>query len=282
MTKSYGSLVCCACSGLLVISCCEKAETRQPSRGDHSLVCATGDDASLTRAFRNSVGMDLIRVGQVYPSGVDLYVGMCEVTNEQYAAFVNASGHDPGTKGYVDVESAHPVEGGLAAERAARPRYPVRFVSWYDALAFCEWLSNRERKKYRLPSSDEWEAACDGLTTATAPGSSPGLLEYAWYRGNSDLEPHEVGTKLSNRAGCHDLLGNLGEWLENAPSGKLLNELLKKVPDAKPEEWALLRGCNYASGAADCSCRREWYSERWNRSQGVGFRVACEVGRESR
>ena len=40
------------------------------------------------------------------------------------------------------------------------PDHPVGYVSWNDAVAFCDWLSRKEGKKYRLPTEAEWEYAC--------------------------------------------------------------------------------------------------------------------------
>ena len=58
------------------------------------------------------------------------------------------------------------------------------FVSWNDAVAFCEWLSEKEGKTYRLPTEAEWEYACrSGSTTRWCFGDDEKELEeYAWYR----------------------------------------------------------------------------------------------------
>ncbi|PXA72824.1 sulfatase-modifying factor protein [Cryobacterium arcticum] len=110
-------------------------------------------------------------------------------------------------------------------------RLPVEGVSWWDAVRFCNTLSERSgltpvyslagdevdgtavwetsADGYRLPSEAEWEYACRAGTAGPRYGE---LDEIAWYRGNSDERPHEVGGKQPNAWGLHDILGSVWEW----------------------------------------------------------------------
>jgi formylglycine-generating enzyme required for sulfatase activity len=104
---------------------------------------------------------------------------------------------------------------------------PVENVSWFDAVEFCNRLSDEMglRRVYnisgenvypdftvegfRLPSEAEWEYAC----RAGAPGDRYGEIEeIAWYMDNSDGTTHGVGKKLPNAWGIYDMLGNVWEW----------------------------------------------------------------------
>lgn len=117
---------------------------------------------------------------------------------------------------------------------------PATIVSWYDAAAYCNWLSEREgldrdqwcydpeqdigvgmtlypdfleRTGYRLPTEAEWEYACRaGSTTARHFGESDRLLDqYAWYGQNSKgMLP--VGSLKPNDSGLFDMHGNAAEW----------------------------------------------------------------------
>lgn len=115
-----------------------------------------------------------------------------EVTNAQYQAFLDASGHAPPT-GWPG-EAEHPVKG----------------ITWDEAAAYCQWLNKR------LPTEAEWEVAARG------PGANPPL--YPW--GNdpldggkvSDLprsETYGVGSVSFNQSpfGVYDMAGNVWEWV---------------------------------------------------------------------
>jgi len=91
----------------------------------------------------------------------------------------------------------------------------VVFVSWNEAVKFCEWFSKKEGKSYRLPTEAEWEYACRA-GTATAYNTGDDLPEL--YHKNQKVfwqpEPVllKVGTTPANPWGLYDMHGNVEEW----------------------------------------------------------------------
>ncbi len=109
---------------------------------------------------------------------------------------------------------------------------PVNNVSWFDAVRFCNRLSEREGLEscyqikgkrvrwnraaggYRLLTEAEWEYACRaGTTTRWSFGDGEErCVDYAWFSGNSIGGLQPVGSKLPNTWGLHDMHGNAREW----------------------------------------------------------------------
>jgi formylglycine-generating enzyme required for sulfatase activity len=120
------------------------------------------------------------------------------------------------------------------------PTHPVKFVTWYGSVAYCDWLSLQQglprayshstwqcnsgnpytATGYRLPTEAEWEYACRaGSTTAFANGAitatliDPNLALMGWYYGNTgSWWSHPVAQKLPNAWGLYDMHGNEWEW----------------------------------------------------------------------
>jgi len=118
---------------------------------------------------------------------------------------------------------------GQRPSAAQGDRLTVDSVSWFDAVRFCNALSELENvppaygfrddgegvewdttaNGYRLPTEAEWEHACRAGTTGARYGF---LDDIAWYRGNSQERIHEVGGKQPNAWCLYDMLGNAWEW----------------------------------------------------------------------
>jgi len=185
--------------------------------------------------------------------------------------------------------------------------YPAFDMSHHAAMNYCEWLSAKTGRTYRLPTEAEWEFACRAGSTEAFPfGKDPARLDdYAWYVRTSptELHPkgctHPVGKKRPNAWGLHDMLGNVAEWCldeydpdfydslpwERTPLGPV------KLP-GKQQYPHVARGGMFKSPPADCRCAGRARSDRsWNAAdpqepqsiwwlasgKKVGFRVVRPV-----
>lgn len=102
---------------------------------------------------------------------------------------------------YYDVIGANP------SSHKDCPNCPVEYVSWSDAVTFCQLIGGR------LPSEAEWEyAARAGSPTLFPWGTDPySVQDYAWFGKNSSSQTHPVATKWPNDLGLYDMLGNAWE-----------------------------------------------------------------------
>ena len=95
----------------------------------------------------------------------------------------------------------------------ARADQPVVAVSWFDAVAYCQWLSQQTGRRFRLPTEAEWErAARGGLEGKLYPWGNQPLFERHNYHSRWREGPEPVGTSLPNGYGLHDMCENVHEW----------------------------------------------------------------------
>src|SRR3984893_8484645 len=95
----------------------------------------------------------------------------------------------------------------------SNPDQPVVAVSWFDAVAYCDWLSRALGKKYRLPTEAEWErAARGGVEGETFPWGNCAPEELPNYAGRWKSGPESVGLYAPNPYGLYNLGDNVHEW----------------------------------------------------------------------
>ena len=196
--------------------------------------------------YENSLGMKFVPV-----AGAGVLFSIWETRVQDYEVFVRESGHDMEKPGFDQ-----------------GPTHPVVNINEADALAFCGWLTQAERKagrlnadqSYRLPTDEEWDAAVgpgefpwgDTWPSPNGAGNYDSSLKVDNYDATSP-----VGSFAANRYGIYDLGGNVWERVEGRANG--------------------LRGASFVNFGRDVlvSSFRSTYGNRFNY---FGFRVVCVVG----
>ncbi len=120
-------------------------------------------------------------------------------------------------KEWISVMNTQPWIGKTKTKKLIGDNYPASYVTWFDAVEFCEQLSRIEGRRYRLPTEAEWEYACRGGTTDRFSfGEQKIIREYAWWSENSRqgevAYPSPVGLLKPNPFGLYDMHGNVHEW----------------------------------------------------------------------
>lgn len=193
------------------------------------------------------------------------YLGVTEVTLGQYRQF------KPG----------HRID--KAEDECNTDDRPAALVSWKEAKAFCDWLSDQPEEKlagrvYYLPTEAQWEwAARAGTKTIRHFGDTDkGQEEYSWFNVTYTPNPqHEtkgrgrqpVGKLKPNAFGLYDTLGNVWEWCAD-----------RRVDPATGETRdPVMRGGSWRSGAFHCTSAAHDPGDPNFKGDNVGFRVACGV-----
>lgn len=242
------------------------------------------------------MGSDPASDGQAYENEqpqneLDLpgfFVSRYPVTVDQWCAFVELSGHETSDKASLRGLSNH----------------PITSLSWYDALAYCQWLNEALRElavdrlsvatddterrfwgglsggelSVTLPSESEWEKAARGTDGRTYPWGEEASPELASYGETGLGGPSTVGCFPSGASsyGCEEMSGNVWEWTRSS-WGEYPYPMDGSREDwaAGDDAWRVLRGGSFVSdrGAARCAFRDWYYPELqdWNN----GFRVVC-------
>jgi iron(II)-dependent oxidoreductase len=210
----------------------------------------------------------------VHPVSLEGFqIARTPVTNAQYTIYIKATGH----KVPKHWEDDRPPRG--------RENYPVVNVSWHDAIAYCDWLSEATGKPVALPNEAQWEKAARG---------DKDRREYPWGNdwhealcnsvelGLVDTTPVGIFPDGASPYGCLDMTGNVFEWTtslwgkdKSEPAFGYPYESGSERENPKTEDGMLrvVRGGSYEDGrlAMRCAFRSWGYPE--SGAYWAGFRV---------
>ena len=255
----------------------------------------------------------------------DFFMGEIEITWDQFWAFYSetmSEGRTPPSVIYannsredIDAVSGPTPPFGLPDQGWGMGSRPAITMTHYSAQTFCQWLSLKTGKKYRLPTEAEWEYAARGGTDTPYffegnpkklsnegflknifKADTTGIYSHAVYANNSGNRTKMPEDVKANPFGLKNMLGNVMEYCEDWYSEDAYKsikdgELDPKGPAAGTEH--VVRGGHYNSDAADLrsAARSHTEHDKWLRTdpqnpksiwwysdiKGIGFRVVCEV-----
>jgi len=182
---------------------------------------SSGSPTSATvRAIEpENLGIEWVRIRGSEPSAIKPFeISRHEITNAQYAAFVQATGYDG--RDHPSSKSTEPFLASWRNREFPPPMvvHPVCYVNWHHARAFCDWLSRIRGEEVRLPTDAEWSLAARGPEARVYPwGNAWDPKRCNWGEGGSIdgfPESSPVGSfpQGATPEGVMDLAGNIWEW----------------------------------------------------------------------
>jgi formylglycine-generating enzyme len=247
----------------------------------------------------------------------NFYMGTTEVTVGQFSQFLSESNYIPesikdgtGAYGYSAEHDKNRQELDDAFE-GRDPKFslmnpgfkqsqdhPVVNVSWNDANAMADWLTNKEGVRYRLPTEAEWEYAClanqsKRYSTTDSPSDLGGFANtfdkdaaVNWIRwGDFSLDSHDghaftapVASYPANAFGLHDMVGNVWEWVsDNYDETFYYHSELTDPQGVDKSNLKVRRGGSWHTWSLYARCSYRNYNTPSSRYPLLGFRLVREV-----
>jgi formylglycine-generating enzyme required for sulfatase activity len=192
------------------------------------------------------------------------WIDRTEVTNARYQQCVKAGDCQPPEKVGSKTRPAY-------YNNSQYQDYPVIFVSWEDASAYCHWADRR------LPSEAEWEKAARGIDSQLYPwGDTPADYRKANFN-NLAGDTTRVGLYPAGASpyGVVDMAGNVAEWVADwYGEGYYAASPYKNPPGPKSGEFRMLRGGSWFNTAHALRTTFRLWNYPSLRSETIGFRCA--------
>jgi len=228
----------------------------------------------------------------------DYYIGKYEITNYQFCVFLNEIGNQMDSSGnpwieinkkYNSKRNIYKKYDNIYGVKTKYQNYPVGWVSWYGADAYCKWLSSKTGKKYRLPTEAEWEYAARS-------GGKDYLYSWGNETNGNKIEGNiadicydktilnikdgykyqaPIGSFAPNEIGIYDMTGNVNEWCNDW-------FLLLKCSSSMEQDGLIrfgkvIKGGDFSSPMYRAKCSIKEVDMLSKRGERTGFRIVMEA-----
>ncbi len=208
----------------------------------------------------------------------DFYIQNHEVTNAEYVIFLNEMGNQfEGNTTWINTFGKwrdlhcriHQKDSVFYVEKGYE-NYPVTYVCWYGANAYCNWAGGR------LPTEAEWEfLAQKSVQEITTNQDS--LISFTNAKNNSNNRINQVKSKPSV-LGIYDLFGNMAEWCSDWYSTSSYKKMKRNNPiGVLAGRQKVYRGGSWATNLSAVSATNRRASAPDNNNITIGFRVVIPI-----
>lgn len=156
--------------------------------------------------------------------------------------------------------------------------YPVECVSWNDCIEFCQRLSEKTGRRFRLPTEAEWEFAARGGNQSKGYrfSGSNYLEDVAWSLEISDSISHPVRQKQPNELGLYDMTGNAWEICSDLYARYTGESEYNPQGPSTSEKGRVRRGGGWLNRANYSRVSYRYYTPHGQRNDFLGFRLAMD------
>jgi len=254
------------------------------------------------------------------------WMGQIEVTWDEYSAFIRVTGKEGRTEDQVEkINKKNNIDAitgptpfyGNPGQGWGKGKRPAITMTHYGAQKYCEWLSIKTGKTYRLPTEAEWEYACRansegayffegepsdytsiGFWNSIFGADTSVISSYVIYKENSKNKTAIPDAINDNPFGLKNMLGNVREFCSDYFSDDIYNKYSKETEIINPTGPAsgkdfVIRGGSFKSDASELRIAKREYSKEdawrltdpqipksiwwYSDCNDVGFRVVCET-----
>lgn len=205
-------------------------------------------------------------------------IGLNLVTNEEYGKFKNDNGYlidsywTVAGKKWLE-KNTEKMPGFWKEAKWNKPSLPVVGVTWYEATAYCNWMTEKHgagKYLFCLPTEEMWEYAARGTDGREYPWGDKFYKDKCNTSESKKGQTTDVNTYNNGVSpfGCHDMAGNVWEWT------KTDYDTENEKDDFELNEYPVLRGGSWLNTSTNCRCAARHNSKPDYRDTDIGFRCS--------